>query len=71
MMAHGVGAGYWGEGKNQRVSWKSLERILGYARPYRFDIVLTSVLVVVTDALGLVRPSAPAPPAVATITAGR
>jgi ATP-binding cassette subfamily B protein len=56
MMAHGVGAGDWGEGKGQGVSWKSLRRILAYAGPYRFYILLTSLLVIVTAALGLVPP---------------
>jgi len=56
MMAHGVGAGDWGERKDQRVSWSSLGRILGYARPYRFYIILTSALVLVTATMGLVPP---------------
>lgn len=56
MMAHGVGAADWGEGKRARVSWKSLGRILRYARPYRRYVVVTSFLVLITAVLGLVPP---------------
>ena len=56
MMSHGVGAADWGDGKRARVSWKSLGRILGYARPYRRYVVMTSLLVLVTAVLGLVPP---------------
>lgn len=56
MMSHGVGAADWGDGKRARVSWKSLGRILKYARPYRRYIVMTSVLVLLTAGLGLVPP---------------
>ena len=56
MMAHGVGAADWGDGKHARVSWKSLGRILAYARPYRRYVVVTSLLVLVTALLGLVPP---------------
>jgi ATP-binding cassette subfamily B protein len=56
MMAHGVGAADWGDGKKPGVSWKSLRRILGYAKPYRKYIALTSLLVFATAGLGLVPP---------------
>jgi hypothetical protein len=43
MMGHGMGAADWGEPKKAGVSWKSLRRMLAYARPYRGLIAFTSL----------------------------
>ncbi len=56
MMAHGVGAADWGDGKRRGVSWASVRRILAYARPYKTLIVITFVLVLVASGFGLVPP---------------
>jgi ATP-binding cassette subfamily B protein len=62
-MMHGGGGGWWvyvwgdEEAKKRKtVDWALLRRVLGYARPYRWHIILTLVMIVVTTALGLLTP---------------
>jgi ATP-binding cassette subfamily B protein len=63
-MFHGGGGGgwwvyVWGDEeakKRKKVDWALLRRVLGYARPYRWHIILTLVMIVVTTGLGLLTP---------------
>lgn len=40
-----------------RVSWALIRRVLGYAQPYRWHIIATLALIMVTTLLGLVTPA--------------
>jgi len=56
IMGHGMGAADWGEARKAGISWKSLRRMLAYARPYRGLLAFTLLLVLVGATLGLVPP---------------
>jgi ATP-binding cassette subfamily B protein len=54
------GAGWWSvvssTGEKPRVSWRLLKRVLGYSRPYRWQIVAMLVLILVSAGLTLLTP---------------
>src|SRR5579859_623360 len=39
-----------------KISWRLIRRVLGYARPYRFKIVLVLLTILISSLLGLVTP---------------
>src|SRR5258707_8168986 len=39
-----------------KISWRLIRRVLSYARPYRFKIVLVLVTILISSLLGLVTP---------------
>jgi len=44
------------EGQQVRVTWPLMKRVFGYARPYRWQIVVMLILILVTTGTGLIRP---------------
>jgi ATP-binding cassette subfamily B protein len=42
--------------KRKQVTWPLLKRVLGYARPYRTEIILMLITILVTTGLGLLTP---------------
>jgi ATP-binding cassette subfamily B protein len=57
------GSGWWiyywgGNDKEQReaLNWNLVKRVLGYARPYRWKIVITLLTILITTGLGLLTP---------------
>ncbi|MBI5666708.1 MAG: ABC transporter ATP-binding protein [Chloroflexi bacterium] len=62
MFQGGGGGGWWvlvwgdDEGRKKRVTWPLLKRVLGYARPYRWHIVLLLLTILITTGLGLLTP---------------
>ena len=42
--------------KRRQVTWPLLKRVLGYARPYRTEIILMLITILVTTGLGLLTP---------------
>lgn len=62
-MMHGGGGGWWmyvwGDDdaqKKKTVSWALLKRVLAYAQPYRWHIIVMLVTILVTTGLGLLTP---------------
>src|ERR1051325_5167733 len=48
----------WGndQDKSEGVTWPLVKRVLGYARPYWFKLVLTLITILITTGLGLLTP---------------
>src|SRR4051794_4348462 len=61
MMMHGGGGGGWfmsmrATDEKPRVTWTLLRRVLGYAMPYRWQILAMLLMILSTTALGLLSP---------------
>ncbi|HEX2905348.1 MAG TPA: ABC transporter transmembrane domain-containing protein [Phototrophicaceae bacterium] len=62
MFGGGGGGGWWiyvwgdEQGRKQRVTWALLQRVLGYAQPYRRHITWLLATILVTTGLGLLTP---------------
>ncbi len=62
-MMHGGGGGWWmyvwgddDDQKKKTVSWALLKRVLAYAQPYRWHIIVMLATILVTTGLGLLTP---------------
>jgi ATP-binding cassette subfamily B protein len=61
MMFHGPGGGGWfmtmrATDEKPRITWSLLRRVLGYGRPYRWQIGGTLLMILTTTGLGLLTP---------------